>query len=66
MSASKFTFQSKNKDLKSYLSNEIRLNCGSRKRGLFQYDNYETKSSKLAVETLVSLKWRTVVRCILR
>ena len=43
-SASKFTFRSK-----SYLRDKIRSNCG--KRVLFQHDNYETKTSKLAVET---------------
>ena len=65
-SASKFTFQSKNKlGSKSYLSDEIRPNWGSGKHVLFQHDNYETTTSNLAVETFqtaeLSLKWRAVL-----
>ena len=50
-SASKFTFQSKNKDLKAtspMKSGRIRV---QEKHVLFQHDNYETTTSKLAVET---------------
>ena len=34
-----------------YFSDEIRPNWGSGKHVLFQGDNYETTTSKLAVET---------------
>ena len=48
-----------------YFSDEIRSNWGSGKHVLFQRDNYETTTSKLAVETFqtaeLSLKWGTVV-----
>ena len=59
-SASKFTLQSKNKDLKATCPMKSGLIVVQKKGVLFHHDNYKTKTSKLAVETFqtaeVSLK----------
>ena len=51
--------------LSGYLSDKIRPNCGSGRHVIFQHGNYETETSKVAVETFqtaeLSLKRRTVV-----